>query len=73
MLKSVFHLKKQRYVSISPFIGSKAEQQLQQTLFKNHDATSIPIKNVSEILMVNFDIALRSVQKLVRLHFNAFI
>lgn len=44
--------------------GSKAEQQLQQTLFKNHDATSIPIKNVSEILMVNFDIALRSVQKL---------
>ena len=68
-----FSCEKKHYVSNSPFIASKAEQQLQQSLFKDHDATSIPIKNVSEILMVNFDIALRSIQRLVRLQSNRFV
>ena len=51
-------------------LGNSEEHRLQSLLFKEHDPRSIPVRNASKTLMVNFDIALRSIQALVNYHID---
>ena len=57
------------YVNIL-YAGSDGEYQLQRLLLKGHDPTVIPSKDTSKALEVKMDVALRSIQSLVRCYLS---